>query len=342
MANDLMIPESGIPAHILALGAAAVAADNEAALGGVSTGMPPRIKINGTKFALVSADGTELPFPASKLVIGPDENQYMPIVVLKAKPALSKQFYLKKYNKDEEGASPDCWSDDGQRPAVGVVAPISEVCASCPKNAFGSGTDQDGNPTKGKACSDNKVLATFVPGFGVFALKIPPASLKNWGGFVKKLTSANIPVTAIKTFVGFEPTSSSPVLVFQFGGFVDEKAMPKLQAMAATPEVMEIIGGAAAAPTQKALPASQEVIDQPPAEDEAKKKAAADAAAKKKADAAAKKKKADEAAAAALAAKTPPPGDDLDLDMSFESNDPAPSADAGGTSDDELAAALGL
>ena len=338
MANDLMIPESGIPAHILALGAAAAAADNADALGGVSTGMPPRIKINGTKFALVSADGTELPFPASKLVIGPDENQYMPIVVLKAKPALSKQFYLKKYNKDEEGASPDCWSEDGQRPAVGVVAPISEVCANCPKNAFGSGTDQDGNPTKGKACSDNKVLATFVPGFGVFALKIPPASLKNWGGFVKKLTSANIPVTAIKTFVGFEPTSSSPVLVFQFGGFVDEKAMPKLQAMAASPEVLEIIGGTA--PTQKALPASQEVIDQP-AEDEAKKNAVA-AAAKKKADAAAKKKKADEAAAAALAAKTPPPGDDLDLDMSFDSGDTAPPVDAGGTSDDELAAALGL
>ena len=339
MANDLMIPESGIPAHILALGAAAAAADNADALGGVSTGMPPRIKINGTKFALVSADGTELPFPASKLVIGPDENQYMPIVVLKAKPALSKQFYLKKYNKDEEGATPDCWSDDGQRPGVGVVAPISEVCANCPKNAFGSGTDQDGNPTKGKACSDNKVLATFVPGFGVFALKIPPASLKNWGGFVKKLTSANIPVTAIKTFVGFEPTSSSPVLVFQFGGFVDEKAMPKLQAMATSPEVLEIIGGTAPAPAQKALPASQEVIDQPPAEDEAKKNAVA-AAAKKKADAAAKKKKADEAAAAA--AKTPPPGDDLDLDMSFDSGDTAPPVDAGGTSDDELAAALGL
>ena len=350
MSNDLMIPEGNIPAHILALGTAAVAADNEAALAGVSTGMPPRIKLNGTKFALVDADGTEKPFPASKLIIGPDENQYMPVVVLKAKPNLTKSFYLKKYSKDEEGASPDCWSDDGVRPAPGVLAPLADACASCPKNAFGTGTDADGNPTKGKACVDTKILAVYVPNFGVFSLRIPPASLKNFGGFVKKLTSSNIPLTAITMLLGFDPAASFPVLIFQFGGFVKEGALAKLQAMATTPEVKEIVGDgtapkAIAAPAHAPKPASEETIDVPagPTEEEIKaaeaEKKKAEAAAKRKA--AAEKKKAEEEAAKAAAAKAA----DLDLGLDDGIDEPAPQEEVSaptGPSDDELAAELGL
>ena len=330
MSNDLMIPESGIPAHILALGTAAVAADNDAALAGVSTGMPPRIKLNGTKFALVDADGTEKPFPASKLIIGPDENQYIPVVVLKAKPNLTKQFYLEKYDPSKEGVAPDCWSEDGVRPAAGVLTPLNDVCASCPKNAFGSGTGQDGSPSKGKACVDTKIVAVFVPGFGVFSLRIPPASLKNFGGFVKKLTSTNIPLTAIKMLIGFDPTASFPVLIFQFGGFVEEKALPKLQAMAGSPEVKEIVGDTTAPKTIAApapKPAAEEVIEVESEPVAPKKQASKKAAPKKQAP-----------------APEPPPveDDDMGLGLDDSTDEPGPEDQAAGPDDDDLAAALGL
>lgn len=96
--------------------------------------------------------------------------------------------------------------------------------------------------------------------------------------------------------------------------------------MAASPEVAEIIGGAPVAPTQKALPASQEVIEQPPAEDDTKKAPPKKAPPKKK---------------EAPAAQVAPPADDLDLGLGG-GGDEMPPVDAVGASDDDLAAALGL
>ena len=56
MSTALAITKETIPAYILAR-AAQAAADNEAALAGVSTGGVPRIKMNGTMFSLVNAEG---------------------------------------------------------------------------------------------------------------------------------------------------------------------------------------------------------------------------------------------------------------------------------------------
>lgn len=338
MANyEIIIPENAqVPAYAL-LDAPAAAA-NDDALFGASLGAPPRIKLAGKGFVLINESGEETAYPPAKLAKGPDDNLYLPVIILRAKRSFTKTFFMSAYNpNDAEHAAPDCVSTDGERPDAGVFAPQSELCATCPQNAFGTGTDQNGNPTKGKACTDTKMLAVFVPNFGVYQLKVPPASLKNFGQYVRELTKRSYRVDATITYVGFDLTSDFPVLVFQFGGFVPEKTLPKLAELAASPEVDAIvnpIGAVSAAPKAIAAPAPQ--VADTSAEDEAKAKA--EAAAKKKAEAAAKKKAAAEAKAKA-AQQSVAPEMDLGLD------DPIPSATgAGGAapSDDDLAAALGL
>ena len=249
MSTEIMIPESSsIPAYILAMSKGGAAAENEAAMQGLSAGMPARIKMNGKDFALVDAGGEEKPYPKASLQAMDDGNLYLPMVILKAKPTISKQWYLEAYNPNAtEFKMPDCMSSDGVRPDAGVLDPQSESCATCPQNAFGSGRDQQGNPTKGKACTDNKIMAVLIPKYGVFQLAIKPASLKNFAAYVKKLSASGIPITAVFTYVSFDPAESYPVLIFQFGGFLPESHLPALAEKAESAEVKEIIGVPSAA-----------------------------------------------------------------------------------------------
>ena len=230
MSTEIMIPESSsIPAYILAMSKGGAAAENEAAMQGLSAGMPARIKMNGKDFALVDAGGEEKPYPKASLQAMDDGNLYLPMVILKAKPTISKQWYLEAYNPNAaEFKMPDCMSSDGVRPDAGVLDPQSESCATCPQNAFGSGRDQQGNPTKGKACTDNKIMAVLIPKYGIFQLAVKPASLKNFAAYVKKLSANGIPITAVFTYVSFDPAESYPVLIFQFGGFLPESHLPAL------------------------------------------------------------------------------------------------------------------
>lgn len=357
--NELMIPDkSEVPAYIL--NAAAARAANEEAAAGISTGFPPRVKLSGKQFTLVDGNGEETPFPPNKMVQGP-EGFYMPIVVLRAKKALDKTWYAVAFNPADEGRGPDCVSNDGERPDPTSLAPQSETCASCAMNAYGSGHDQAGNPTKGKACADTKVLAVFVPGCGPHSFKIPPASLKNWGLYVKQLTGAGIPVGNVKTLVGFDLLATFPILIFRFGGFLPEASMAKITEMAQSIEVEDIIGGVSVAPKQLAAPASPAAALPPPVDDmglgdsgttDAEKQAAEAAATAKAAKAAAAKlaKEAKETAAAvAKAAKEAKEEaariaaankvQEFDMDLGTEAED---IADANGVSDAELMAELGL
>lgn len=372
MANYEIIIPTEIPKYVISAEAARIA--NEEAAAGISTGMPARIKLMGKQFCLVDGTGEETPVMPAKLTPGPDGNTYLRMVILRAKKALQKTWFASAYNPNEEGKQPDCFSLDGERPDGLALAKQAETCAACPHNAFGSGKDQSGNPTKGKACSDKKILAVFVPGVGatpadcIFSMALPAASLKNFGLYVKKLSASGIPLGTVLTLAGFDLTASHPVLVFQFGGFLPEAHMPKLAEMSVSLEVEEILGGMApkalpASAAQVASPAvadidlgldvkeadaakraSAEVEEKAQAEAAAKaaatKKAKADAAAKAKATAEANKKAAAEAAAKAAAQNT-----DLGLDLGLgdEVIDlPPATAAAGSPSDADLMAELGL
>jgi hypothetical protein len=190
------IPQN-IPAHVVSLEQAR--AMNADAIQGISTGFPPSIRIKGSKFRIVDGNGEETGLKATDLA----ENEYLPIVVLAAKAGLYKTFYAAAYDPNQtEAVAPDCFSMDGITPDPSVAKPVCSTCAGCPNNAFGSGRNQAGQPTKGKACSDNKILAVAYKGL-VYQFKIPPASLKNFGVYVKNLTTRGVPLGNVMTYVGF-------------------------------------------------------------------------------------------------------------------------------------------
>lgn len=375
MANELTIPEMPtkgdvVPPHILNPEAAARA--NEEAAAGISAGFPARVKAAQRTFTMVDGNGDETPYPPANLIADEAGNVYLPVIVLRAKPELSKTWYAQAYNPNIEGVAPDCFSLDSIRPDSSIAEPQSDVCASCPQNAWGSGTDQNGVATKGKACADTKILAVFVPGFGVRSFKVTPNSLKNWRLYVSQLSAAGIPLGTVKTLVGFELTASAQEMIFRFGGYIPEESLAKLAELSTSPDAEEIVLAKPALPApaaQGALPettkqpdegtvaaAKESVMNATTVEEAAvaavKAKAVADeAAAEKKVKAAATRKankEKKEAAAAALAAeaekkKNPPAGAGLDLDLGFDSTDPVgedvPGEDVPGNAADTPAGA---
>lgn len=259
-----MIPNAAdVPAHIRNLVAGAARQMNEDAIAGISTGMPPRVKLSGKQFTIVDGNANEIPFPPAQMVqMSQDGAVGMPVIFLKARKAYHKQWFATAFNPNAEAQAPDCYSLDGERPDPHSLAKQSDSCAACKQNAFGSGKDQQGNATAGKACTDNKIMAAFVPGFGVNQFKIPPASLKNFALYVKQLSAANLPLNMVKTLVGFDLKSTYPVLTFAYGGVLGEAAIGKIMELVDSPETEEIItpsfvAPATKAPAQEVAPAAQ-------------------------------------------------------------------------------------
>ena len=345
--NSLIIPDkSQIPAFLLNKQLAANFMDEAAA--GIGAGMPPRIKLSAKQFKLVDSNGEETAFPPSQMFAS-DDGFYMPAIILRAKRAFSKVWYLEAYNpNNEEVKAPDCFSLDALRPDPSSSSPQCETCAACPMNAFGSGKDQNGTASKGKACTDNKILAVYAAG-AVYQLKIPPASLKNYRLYLDqvRVNLPDVPLYAIKTLIGFDAQSDFSVLVFRFGGFVgadkpeQQQKIVELLAQKAMSTEAEAIIGNNGAPLALPTPAEKKAIEAPAgpspeelaAKAEAEAKAAADA--KTKADAAAAKKAAKARAdAEAKAAK-----EAAEKAAAAAASAPASSGDV---SDDLLRAELGL
>ena len=235
------------PDYIKALIAAnpELAAINQEALAGASTPMPPSIVADKGRF-IKKVDGVEetLSFPDTDVyqqagVVGQPVPQ-LQCVVMRAKAGKEKAWYATKYTPGQEAQSPDCWSDDGVKPAADSRLKQCESCAACAQNAFGSGTNQDGTPGKGKACADRKVLAVFA-NFSGFRFAVPPASLGNWDGYVRQLNTHGIPLSAVITVVGFEKGDTSYKLTFEFGGMLTEEQAKALVGKLSAPEVMEIV-----------------------------------------------------------------------------------------------------
>ncbi len=263
--NELTIPEAAnVPAYLRDPQMAKQA--NEDAAAGISTGAPARIKLNGKQFMLVDGNGKASTIPPDRMVAGPDGSLHLSVLILRAKKSLSKLWYASAYNPAIDDAPPDCFSHDGERPDASVLVKQADVCASCPHNAFGSGVDQQGNATKGKACADVKILAVFVPWFGVHQLRIPPASLKNFGLYVKQLSSSGIAIGVVKTLLGFDATASFPALLFNFGGFVSEELVPKLVELSQSSDVEDIISPRSVAPKVPAAQAAPAQTQAAPAE----------------------------------------------------------------------------
>ena len=338
------------PDYIKALIAAnpELAAINQEALAGASTPMPPSIVADKGRF-IKKVDGVEetLSFPDTEVyrnagVVGQPVPQ-LQCVVMRAKAHVEKVWFATKYTPGQETTSPDCWSDDGIKPDAGSRLKQCESCAACAQNAFGSSTNQDGTPGKGKACADKKAIAIFANS-SVFRFAVPPASLGNWDAYVRQLNTHGIPLSAVITVMGFEKGDAAYKLTFEFGGMLAEEQAKALVGKLTAPEVMEIVNPrgqqALTAPAeQKQVEGNVVDLDAEKAKKAEADKAAkaAEAKAKKDAEKAAKEQAKKEAEAAAAA--TPPT-----MDLGLGGLEPAAPAEpaAGGVSDDDLIAGLGL
>jgi hypothetical protein len=111
-------------------------------------------------------------------------------------------FYKDKYDKDNP-TPPDCASVGGLYPDSSGRNIQNKDCASCPQNKFGTGKDQEGNPSRGKACKETRRLVLKYPGVSLpCLLSVPPTSLTNFSEYLKKLSSAvpgGLPMWAVTT-----------------------------------------------------------------------------------------------------------------------------------------------
>lgn len=102
-------------------------------------------------------------------------------------------YWAAKYNGEKN--PPDCVSMDGKIGYAPEGAPVAwaggcQDCATCPFNQYGTGTDQNGNRTDGKACKNMKRVAMLREGEILPVLiTVPPTSVKAWNTYIVNLTS---------------------------------------------------------------------------------------------------------------------------------------------------------
>ena len=206
-----------------------LAALNEAAAAGLSAA-PPTIALNGTRFIKKENGGEET---LNVLQLN--------VAVVAAKESLSKTYYVGKYIPGQEPSAPDCLSSNGITPDASAKLKQAENCAGCAHNQFGTSIAADGTPGKGKACTDAKQIVIYHGG-SPYLFKIPPASLNNFGAYIRSLSNRGIPLPTCVTVIGFDPAFSYPVLTFSFAGMLAPDQIKKVLSVANSPEVLDLIG----------------------------------------------------------------------------------------------------
>jgi len=264
MSTSLIPANIQVPAHIAArMGQQSSLASSIAS--GLAAGESyPRISIKGSRFRIVEGK-TETVLDQTKLNV----------VIVGANPRLSKTYYAKQWDPNDEPTGPDCFSLDGIGPDASVQNAENDLCASCPKNAWGSKIS--GNGQQIKACSDQKRLAIVAaedPEGPIYLLQVTPAALKGLNQYQKELSVRGIPPEVVKTVLSFDTDASFPKLKFGFGGFLEAHEQEVVDKLFGSDEVKEITGekviasqsAEAAAPAAVApKPAPVRVVEEAPA-----------------------------------------------------------------------------
>lgn len=203
---------------------------NEAMLESISIGMYPQLATFGTRF-VIKKDGEIKEVDKIKI----------PVVLLNAKGPFEKKWWRGKFdpNKSEKKA-PDCMSFDGVYPDSSVTDKQCENCATCEHNMFGSGTNAEGDPTKGKACQDRKLLVLHYGG-AILGFSLPPGSIKAYREYITDLDQKGYAACEVATIIGFDSRFSYPVLTFTAHGPLSDEQMNKVEEIIYCDEVMEII-----------------------------------------------------------------------------------------------------
>jgi hypothetical protein len=168
-----------------------------------------RVSIRGGVFRMM-VNGEE---------IAKNENRAMNVVIVNGNPKVSRQFYAGKYVAGET-TSPDCWSNDGDKPDESVEYPQNNTCEGCPQNTKGSGQGDS------RACRFQQRLAVLLADDiegDIFQLQIPATSIFGSAdqgqkmpmqAFARFLAQYKIPVGAVVTELRFDTGSATPKLTF--------------------------------------------------------------------------------------------------------------------------------
>lgn len=236
---------SAIPAHVLALMAKANVAKIEPMAVSV-----PRITTKKSRFtAKVEGDENKLGDEIYAIILGISPEGI----------ALSKTFYASGYT-DGSNDAPDCSSTNGVVPDAYIATPVHSVCATCPKNQWGSAVGM--NEKKAKACKESKRLFVVLAEDAmkenptVYMLTVTVNTFKNFSDYGKTLRAVGItsPCFVITKFT-FDEESSVPKLCFENVGFLEEEPMVRLLPIAEERPWKELSQAALAAPdTAETLP----------------------------------------------------------------------------------------
>ena len=106
--------------------------------------------------------------------------------------------------KDPKDRIPTCASMDGKTGLVQAGDNTGEVvtCETCPFNQYGTGTDEKGNPSQGKACKNMRRIYLMMDGDpNFYLLTVPPTSIKDVNKQLAKILASGTPYTSM--IVGF-------------------------------------------------------------------------------------------------------------------------------------------
>ena len=226
----------------------------------------PVLSIKGKTFAL-RKDGETTP-----LLKGDGSGEILQsinVAVVRANPN-ARTYYIKEYEDGDEGPghSPDCYSNDGAKPAADARHPQSDACETCPHAVWGTGKNGTGT-----ACSVNTRLAIVAPellgtdNVDPTLLRVPAGSRRNFADVVAQAKRHRVPYTAMVIKIGFDYQAPGVKLTFKPVGFLNDEAFQQIRALSDDDTVKAIVGvvethapvaapaAAPAAPAAKPAPA---------------------------------------------------------------------------------------
>lgn len=191
------------------------------------------------------------------------------VVVVKASPVISKIWYADGW-VEGSNSPPDCFSNNGVVPEPSSAKLQNPVCATCPRNQWGSRITPAGK--QAKDCNDAKRLAILPledleneAYGGPMLLRVPAASLQDMAQYAMKMNHMGYPSYAIGTRISFDAAESYPKFVFNAIRPLTDDEADIVIAMRDSPLVDNILADATeyAAPVQS--PAALETaFEQPP------------------------------------------------------------------------------
>ena len=234
------------------------------------------LRIGGKQFAVSEGGETTIIMDPND----PDEPaRKIEVVLLRAGTGLAKSYYAGPYNPDAPAEAPDCYSNDGIAPAKDAKTPQCTQCATCPKNEWGSKTNDLGN--KVKACGDTKrvAVATLDRLDRPMLLNIPPMSFDGLKKLTDHLKSVyNLAPYAAVTQLSFDKDEKYPKLKYVPVAPVPVEMAPAIMEARESAAVKEIVSGGTATVLFNAAPAAPAPVQSAPAQGKKATKPAAEPA----------------------------------------------------------------